>query len=475
MLTILILMVFVIVGLLFQYDRQNLLLFQFGYAKTVELQALRGSLQLATRAERPELLRRFAEQYSAQIFEERRRVISNAPLFVPVTPEPDTGIDDVPQDGEPVEPSPEARALAWRPFNHEGSAVEPNTEPEVLSNFRSLEKYLKEQLGESTIIRIQPDGKAMWVHFGVGQNRYWAGFPMPKDPQIQDMSSRAIFLALIVIGFLVIFAFSFARYLTQPLAKLAQAVNMVGRGEYPKPLGTGGPSELAALNRGFNAMTNRLRQVDADRAMLLAGVSHDLRTPLARMRISIEMNVSDDIERDYMIEDIDAIDRIIDQFLEFSRADNEAKALLQNANPLISACVARFQRNGFDVRFTPDPDLPKNLLRTTSFERLINNLVNNAINHGRPPIEITTGHDGKIIWICVRDHGQGFPREERNRLKEPFRRADAARTTAEGKLGAGLGLAIVDRIVRLHHGKFDLLDAEGGGGLVKVMMPRPPD
>src|SRR5207302_3130916 len=112
-------------------------------------------------------------------------------------------------------------------------------------------------------------------------------------------------------------AYAFARYLARPLTELRDAVERVGRGETPPPLPESGPSEIAAVNYRFNAMIGNLRQIERDRAVLLAGVSHDLRTPLARLRLGIEMSARDEAVRAGMVADIEEMDRIIGQFLDF--------------------------------------------------------------------------------------------------------------------------------------------------------------
>jgi two-component system osmolarity sensor histidine kinase EnvZ len=468
LLIFLILLVLVTLILLFQYDRERLLITQFGDNKVTQIQALRAALRLSLRTERSEVLIRFGRQYNAQIFEERRRPVSRDPAypypyFAPKSPV------DIPYL-EQIVPSPNSPFRSGRPFSPFDEERHPSFEPR--DAFLDLERYLKRMLGEDTQIRVQPGRQLLWIRFSAQGSYYWAGFTLPEHPQARDVSSRAFFLLLIITGMLVLSAFAFARYLAQPLSKLAYAVDMVGRGKTLPALPDIGPSEVIALNRGFNNMTRRLQQVDNDRALLLAGVSHDLRTPLARLRLSIEVSDIDETERDLMVEDIEAIDRIIDQFLDFARDDNQSNALLQNANTLIENCVAYHRRFGHDVRFTPDPKLPNIMLRTISVERLISNLINNALNHGKPPVEITTGFNNKSIWIEVSDHGTGFPKEKRERLKEPFRRVSDARSTPEGKLGAGLGLAIVDRIARLHGGTVDLLNTPRGGALVRVVLSR---
>jgi two-component system osmolarity sensor histidine kinase EnvZ len=217
-------------------------------------------------------------------------------------------------------------------------------------------------------------------------------------------------------------------------------------------------------------MTANLRQLEQDRALLLAGVSHDLRTPLSRLRLGVEMSARDDATRAGMVADIEEMDRIIGQFLEFARTDREAALELRDANEIVAACVRRHEQAGRDVRLAAGaaPPVP---LRPTAYSRLVANLVDNALAYGAPPVEVTTAVvDGRFV-LDVADRGPGIAPADVERLKQPFTRASAARTNATGAAGAGLGLAIVERIARLHGGTFDLLPRDGGGTLARVAIP----
>jgi len=204
--------------------------------------------------------------------------------------------------------------------------------------------------------------------------------------------------------------------------------------------------------------------------VLLAGVSHDLRTPLARLRLGIEMASRDEATQAGMVADIEEMDRIIGQFLEFARTDSEAALEPSDAGAIVAACVDRYTDTGRDVRYTPGtaPLVP---LRPTAYARLVANLIDNAIAYGAPPVEVTTTvANGKFV-LDVADRGPGIAPDDVARLKQPFTRATASRTNANGVAGAGLGLAIVDRIARLHNGTFDLLPRDGGGTIARVAIP----
>src|SRR5205085_3546683 len=181
--------------------------------------------------------------------------------------------------------------------------------------------------------------------------------------------------------------------------------------------------------------------------VLLAGISHDLRTPLARLRLGLELGAGDDM-RGGMVADIEEMDRIIGQFLEFARDDATSELTVRDLDDVVRASVDRYAQLGKDVRFTAGSPgaLP---LRPTALSRLCSNLIDNALAYGAPPVEVSTVRRGSDVVLDVADRGAGIPADERERLKQPFTRASAARARSDGAAGAGLGLAIVDRIARL--------------------------
>ena len=299
---------------------------------------------------------------------------------------------------------------------------------------------------------------------------YWIGFPLQPRPVADDGPSRALIWSLVLAASLLVAAFLFTRYLARPLRDLESAVARVGRGETPEPLPEQGASEIVNLNRGFNRMIASLREVERDRALLLAGVSHDLRTPLARLRLGLELETQDARMKQGMADDIAEMDRIIGQFLDFARGDETAAIEVAELDRIVAACVERQARAGRDVRFAPG-GLPPQPLRPTAISRVVTNLLDNALAYGAPPIEVSTRATATHAILDVADRGPGIPREEVDRLKQPFTRASAARASAEGVPGAGLGLAIVERVARLHRGSFDLLPRDGGGTIARVTLP----
>jgi two-component system osmolarity sensor histidine kinase EnvZ len=406
--------------LLFNHDRAALLASQFNDTKLVQMKALRAALDAADGPTRRETLGRLGREYGVRI--------------VPESERPTIGVAPV------------------------GAAMQ------------GLQERLREGLGAGTEVRIAPRARQLFVHMQAGDEGYWVGFPLPPRQQAGDIPTRVIVLATAIIAMILLAAFAFARYLARPLHELKLAVERVGRGETPAPLPESGTSEIAAVNRGFNAMLGNLRQIERDRAILLAGVSHDLRTPLARLRLGIELKDPDAPTRAGMVTDIEEMDRIIDQFLDFARDDAATATEPIDIRRELALCVDRYARTGRDVRMLPGPQALVQI-KPTAVSRVASNLIDNGLAYGRPPLEISTELRGQDVVLDVCDRGPGIDGADVERLKQPFTRAGEARARDDHAAGAGLGLAIVDRIARLHGGSFDLLPRAGGGTVARVVLP----
>jgi two-component system osmolarity sensor histidine kinase EnvZ len=406
---------------LFRVERANLLDRQLSETRIVQLQAIRAALAATDDPERSEALEELAREYDVNIY-----------------PEPDRAL----RAG--AEAGPFMRELALR---------------------------LRERLGPETEVRFAPRRQMLFVRVVAADTPYWIGVPVRPRAPADEGPTRALVWLLVVLAVLLVAAFLFARYLARPLRELTAAVERVGRGEPASTLPESGPSEIAAVNRGFNAMTANLARIEADRALLLAGVSHDLRTPLARLRLGVEMSAPDEPLRKGMVADIEEMDRIIGQFLDFARGDAEGTGL-EDADlaGVVAAAVARYANAGKPVTLVAS-GVPRMPLRATAIARLVANLLDNALAYGAPPVEVSVAHDGAHARIEVADRGPGVEAGEVERLKRPFTRASSARAREDGAAGAGLGLAIVDRIARLHGGRLDLLPREGGGTLARVTLP----
>ena len=318
---------------------------------------------------------------------------------------------------------------------------------------------VRSQLGRDIEFFVQPkSGRALWVKLPVGTEKAWIGIPRS---QIElgfpwawlGLALGAAILAMLAATWLV-------RKVNQPLQQLADAASVLGRGEFPAPINESGPSEVKQVAGSFNKMLADVQTLDQERAVLLAGISHDLRTPLARMRLATEMLSADaDLKHD-MAQDIDEMDAIVKQFLDFARGTDQDAAVLTDLNHLVSETTNQYLHRGIEIQIELGELQPLNL-RATGIRRALVNLIENAIKYGAPPIIIHTGKTANYAFVSVRDHGHGIPEADRERLLRPFTRLEEARS---GPSGAGLGLAIVDRIAKRHGGNL-ILSTPADGGL----------
>ncbi len=331
---------------------------------------------------------------------------------------------------------------------------------------RLLHAEIRRQLGEETRFASSiGEPRGFFISFDIDEDEYWVMIPRERvERQFpwQWLGWTALALLLSLIG-----AWLIVSRINRPLKALAAAAADIGRGRKPKPLPESGPVEIQSLARAFNQMSQDLARMDADRALVLAGVSHDLRTPLARLRLATEMSGSDETLKQGMAEDIADMDSIIGQFLDFARAESEEPRVPTDVSALAREAVEQQIRLGRAVQANIVP-VPEQSLRRTGIKRIISNLIDNAIAYGGEDVCVATRReDGKLI-LEVLDHGPGIPPEQAERLKQPFTRLQEARS---GKGGSGLGLAIVDRIARHHGGSFELIERAGGGLVARVSLP----
>jgi two-component system osmolarity sensor histidine kinase EnvZ len=348
---------------------------------------------------------------------------------------------------------------------HPGERVAPLGDRPFL---RLVEGEVRRQLGPGTRVATTRDGvRGAWVSFRIDEDEYWVYMPRSRlertDP-LRWVGWGALILALALLG-----AFLIVARINRPLRELARAAGEIGRGRTPEPVAESGPSEIRAVAGAFNRMAADLKRLDDERALLLAGVSHDLRTPLSRIRLALEMmgEKTDAALKAGLVQDIEDIDAAIDQFLDFARVtEGEAVVADGDLNAIARELRDRYARAGKDVAAQLAP-LPPLALRPVAVQRLIANLVDNALRHGKGEVEIVTTCEARKAVLEVLDRGPGIPAADAERMLQPFTRLDAARSGT----GTGLGLAIVDRVARMHGGEVRLLPREGGGLRARVELP----
>ena len=324
------------------------------------------------------------------------------------------------------------------------------------------------QLGPETQVTLtRADVPGLWVSFHIDGEPYWVHLPRSRIERNEPL--RWIGWGLIVLILAGGGAYFIVSFINRPLRELTRATAQMARGRTPQPVTERGPAEISTLARAFNHLADDLKRLDDERAFLLAGVSHDLRTPLSRIRLGIEMmdDKGDPTLRTGLVQDVEDIDGAIGQFLDFARLrDTEAAVPQSDLNALVEHVVVRYMQAGKAVRSAPSP-VPPLPLRPRAVQRLLGNLIDNGLRYGNGEVEVATGHAERTAFIEVRDRGPGIPPGEAERMLQPFTRLDTARSGS----GTGLGLAIVDRVATLHGGKVSLLPREGGGLRARVELP----
>jgi len=340
-----------------------------------------------------------------------------------------------------------------------------------------LQELLRERLGPETRLTLERDGeKALFASFRIDdgdEGEFWIALPIERLERIFPAQWIGWGIAAVLLSLVGAWLIMFR--VTRPLKALEHAAAEIGRGRQPAPLTESGPEELETLARAFNRMSADLARLDDDRALILAGISHDLRTPLTRLRMEIEMTGADEATREAMAADVEEMDRTIGQFLDFARTGSEGGEGREPTDlaALLRELAEQYRRRGYSV--APEPSFPEDArlpVRVATLRRAIANLIDNALRHAGDgqAVELALARVGGAMRIEVRDRGPGIPAAEADRLKLPFTRLEAARSNA---VGAGLGLAIVERIARAHGGSLDLLPREGGGLVARITIPAP--
>jgi len=326
-------------------------------------------------------------------------------------------------------------------------------------------EQMSELLGGPAEVRIsQGDEYLFWIRPPQAPN-LWVKIPLLG---LEEANFSPLVFFLGIIGVLsVAGGWVFVRQLNRPLKSLQRAAQEVGRGNFPEPLTEHGTSEIMAVTQAFNHMSKGIKQLENDRNLLMAGISHDLRTPLTRIRLATEMmSELDDFLKEGIENDIDDMNNIIDQFIDYLRHGSKDKAELGDLNLLVSEVLNVETPANRHIVFTAN-DCPEIPLHYVAIKRALANLIQNALRYTQGDIEVITGHNKNYAYFIVSDEGEGIPDTDIDRLFQPFTQGDKARGTE----GSGLGLAIIKRIVDTHGGRVELSNKETGGLQAKVYLP----
>ena len=334
---------------------------------------------------------------------------------------------------------------------------------------------LKARLGNSTVVATQVNGqKGLWVGFSIDKDSYWL---QTDESRVGPSKGSTLLIWLVTAAAMSLVGAAFiARLINSPLKQLSFAASRMRDGDFDASLldEKAATSEVRAVNIGFNRMAEQLSKIEQDRVIMLAGISHDLRTPLARLRLETELSVADADAREHMVADIAQLDAIIDKFLDYARPD-PARLASVSLNDVVDAAMYGLS-SVEDMRITVDiPDKLYVLADEVELLRVISNLLENARRYGKTPatgialIDIAAKTRDQWVLIKVRDHGLGVSDDALPKLTRPFFRGDAARTAATG---AGLGLAIVEKTIQRMGGVFGLANTATGGLAAHIKLRR---
>jgi two-component system, OmpR family, osmolarity sensor histidine kinase EnvZ len=308
----------------------------------------------------------------------------------------------------------------------------------------------------------------VWFNTGDEKAPRWIG--VRSNLEGADFPARwmiAMSLSFIFIG---IAAWWLSRKITTPLRNLESSVEAFSAGKPFVAQSQNAPGEVRTLIGTFERMAREREDLDAQRALMLAGISHDIRSPLARIRMAAELLPKhDDVEALYkrIVRNIGIADGLIESFSDYVRAESEPMNQRINIVELAKALATTTE-----VEFIVSPSTESIWVLGSEhlLQRALGNLIDNAKQHGRPPVVVyvEVSAAGNEIRVSVNDRGDGIPSQDRERLLRPFERGSTARETA----GSGLGLAITMRAAQRHGGRLEIIDNKGGGTACVLVLPK---
>lgn len=333
-----------------------------------------------------------------------------------------------------------------------------------------LEKALESRTGQPARIKVTEYGKSwFWVEFSSGESYISIGFPQDRLGVQSPLAFLLIAVATIILALMA--AIIIARRITRPLQNMAAAAKHIGLGSTPEKLAEDGVKELAELALSFNNMAQQVKELLENRTTLLAGISHDLRTPLARVRLAVEMLPQDAEPKiiSRIKKDVEEMNRLIGEFLAFSRGLQKERPQNTDLNAILQELANNAMAEGAVVHWQPLASCFQSVGRM-AMQRIVNNLLSNAVRYGAgKEIELSCECAARECVICVKDKGAGIPAEETENVFRPFYRLESSRSITTG--GSGLGLAIAKQLADVNGWSIALLPRDGGGTEARLIIP----
>ena len=349
-------------------------------------------------------------------------------------------------------------------------AVALEQDPEVsFINSSNIERALSRRTGQAIQLARGKNGWVWvnlrmgghWMHIGFEERRYY----------IRAMMS-AIGLISLAAGLTWLTSLVLVRRISRRLTQMALAAAEVGQGKMPHPLPEDGAEEMASLGHSFNRMAQEVQELLANRTTLLAGISHDLRTPIARMRLAVAMlpEQTDPALVSRIERDLEQMNQLIGGFLELARGMQNETPEWRDIQVLLGQWVEDAKRSGADVRLVPGAPCER-LVPVQAVQRIVTNLIENAIRYGHVAeeaavVEVACRNEATYCLIEVMDRGPGIPDDQLEAVFRPFYRLEQSRNLATG--GSGLGLAIARQLAQVNGWQLSLAGRVGGGMMASL-------
>ncbi len=332
---------------------------------------------------------------------------------------------------------------------------------------RLVAQALGQRLQREIQLKAGPDPAWAWAEVEVGGQLLRVGYLRSRYALTAPWEAVAVLL-MGALGLLVL-ALLMVRRTSQRLRALAWHAQTVGQGRQPERLPETGPEEIEALTRTFNRMATEVQNLLENRTTLLAGISHDLKTPLTRMRLSLAMLEGVDPVRLTRLEaDIAEMERLIADMLSFARALKAEEAREADLSGLLAELADKARQFG-EVRWQSPGPCPWRV-GESAFQRIVGNLLDNALRYGAgQPVDLELACGGGEARVRVLDRGPGIPAGEREAVFRPFHRLEASRSRDSG--GSGLGLAIARQLADAQGWRIHLSDRPGGGLVAELILP----
>jgi two-component system, OmpR family, osmolarity sensor histidine kinase EnvZ len=309
----------------------------------------------------------------------------------------------------------------------------------------------------------------VWLYYYYGPHNFDMWLGIPKHAFVEGAPYVAFTQEFIIVFLVIAGSLIVASSIRKPLRDISAATLKFGTGEIPEHIKEVGPEEVIQVARSFNRMVDDFKNLQRERELMLAGISHDLRTPLTRLQLTVDLTREiDERTREDLKSDIRQITAMQQQFIDYiSAGGNEAFSHV-NMNDLIGQALTKFEHECKEPILFEHPDgIIFSDVAPISIGRVVNNLVTNAIKYGATPIKVVLSQDQNHTILSVIDQGEGVPPEQEEDIFRPLYRGDVARKNAQG---SGLGLAIVQRIVNKHHGKISVHQSQGFE--IRITLPR---